>query len=64
MIEDTCQVCLQSLSDRAVRFENDVWLHAYCWHPSWRFDQTARECAHVAHRLKESVVTGHSGTGI
>ena len=64
MIENTCPVCLPSLADRVVLFEDDVWLHAHGWPPSWRFDQTSRECAPVAHRLKESVVTGRSGTSI
>jgi hypothetical protein len=45
MIQDTCLVCRQSLSDRAVLFEDDVWLHAHCWGPLRAlFDQTeARE---------------------
>jgi len=33
MIQDTCLVCLQSLSDRADLFEDDVWLQAHCWRP-------------------------------
>src|SRR5262249_22736384 len=33
MIQDTCLVCLQSLSDRAVLFEDVVWRHAPCWPP-------------------------------
>jgi len=34
-------MCRQSILDRAVLFEDDVWLHARCWPPvrTW-LDQT------------------------
>src|SRR5262249_46946744 len=32
-VQNICPVCQQSLSDPAVLFEDDVWLHARCWRP-------------------------------
>ena len=45
MIEGTCPACEQSLSDRAVLVEDDVWLHAHCWRPvrTWLDQTKARE---------------------
>ena len=43
MIQDTCPVCLQSLSDRAVLVEDDVWLHARCWRPLQTLLDEAKE---------------------
>ena len=38
-----CPVCRQSILDRAVLFEDDVWLHARCWRPLRRFLEQTEE---------------------
>ena len=40
---DICPVCQQSLSDPAVLFEDDVWLHAHCWGPLRTFLKQTEE---------------------